>query len=231
MRIALISDVHGNSVALDACLRVLDRHGVEERYFLGDVVGYLPAGRECVERLDRVACQLGNHDAMLLGELPLSPARNEVYRLDRARDKADAAMMATLGSWPHRREITFAGRTILLVHGSPSEPLEGYVYPDSDLSGFADLTYDAVFMGHTHRPFLTRVGATLIANVGSVGLPRDVGRLAACAVYDSEEHACTIVRVPFDVDAVIARWENDLHAETIACLRRESSEFVGEVVL
>ncbi|HKA05789.1 MAG TPA: metallophosphoesterase family protein [Gemmataceae bacterium] len=224
MRIAFLSDVHGNAIALDGCLQRARTLGVDTIYFLGDAVGYLPAAREVVDRLegegDRILCQQGNHEHMLFSG-GATPEREDAYRLTQARQQLDADRLASISSWPIRRELSCGWRKLLLVHGSPSLPLDGYVYPDTDLSTFGDLPYDAVVMGHTHRPFVREHRGKLFVNVGSVGLPRDHGNLAAFALYDDEANAFEIVRVPLDVDAILAAYGDEIHDSVRACLRRK----------
>jgi predicted phosphodiesterase len=232
MRIALFADVHGNPDALSAVTARLNRLDADSLYFLGDVVGYLPGERQCLDMLSTLgaACQKGNHEAMLLSATPPPAERDVVYQLRAANARMDAAELSEISSWPERRELEIDGRRVLLVHGSPAEPLTGYLYPDTDLGSAVDPSYDAIVCAHTHRPFVRRVGETLFANAGSVGLPRDIGRLASLAVYDSVGNDVQIWRVPFDAEQVIARWGDRLHQETRACLRRADDHFVGEVI-
>jgi predicted phosphodiesterase len=85
---------------------------------------------------------------------------------------------------------------LLFVHGSPSEPTYGYVYPDSDLSVFTTAA-DIVFMGHSHYPFIRKFEKTTYINVGSCGLPRDDGRYGAAALFNPNTGEIKIVR--FDI--------------------------------
>jgi predicted phosphodiesterase len=208
MRVAFLSDVHGNAIALDACLRRASEVGADVTYFLGDAVGYLPDARGVVDRLAAagVQCQQGNHEAMLLAAAPPPPEREAVYRLGEARAQLDDAQLRWLAAWPARREVACDGASLLLVHGSPAAPLDGYVYPDTDLTAFRGLPFDAVVMGHTHRPFVRADGGTAFVNAGSVGLPRDQAGLAAFAVYDGATRRFEIVRVPLDVGAILAAY-------------------------
>ncbi len=232
MRLAVLSDVHGNLPALEACLARLDRMVVDERVFLGDAVGYLPQEVECIELLisSGFLCQRGNHEAMLLHPDERARKHESVYRLDEARARLDSRMLKTLESWPASRLLEADGRKLLFIHGTPDEPLDGYAYPDTDLSTWTDLPYGAVFMGNTHRPFETRRGSCLIANVGSVGLPRDVGRLACFAVHDTVDDTCTHYRVPFNVDRLLQQVGDIIHPSTRECLHRDATQFVGQVV-
>jgi putative phosphoesterase len=232
VRIALLADVHGNPDALSAVTARLDRLEADSLYFLGDVVGYLPGEGECLDMLSTLGavCQKGNHEAMLLSATPPPAARDAVYQLRAAHARMDAAELSEISRWPERRELEIDGRRVLLVHGSPAEPLSGYLYPNTDLEPAVDRSFDVIVCGHTHRPFVRRVGDTLFANAGSVGLPRDIGRLASLAVYDSDGHDMQIWRVPFDAEQVIVRWGDRLHEQTRACLRRDDDHFVGEVI-
>ena len=218
MRVAVLSDVHGNAVALDACLARLDRLDADERVFLGDVVGYLPEEVVCLNalRAEGFACQQGNHEGMLLAGGRDDP----LYGHEAAAWRLGADGIRTLAAWPVTRTMERDGVRILFVHGAPEDPLAGYVYPDADLSGWDALPYDAVFMGHTHRAFARRVGDVLVANAGSVGLPRDIGSLASFAIFDTGTGECVHVRVPFDAGEVVRRAGAGLHPVTVAALNR-----------
>lgn len=233
-RVGLISDAHGNPEGLELCLRYLREVAVVDRlWFLGDAVGYLPAGGEVVAMLRTAGagCILGNHDAMVLGSLPLDAKRDEVCRVSAARKGLSAEDVETLRGWRTEAKLAVDGRVLLLVHGSPWERLTGYVHPDAALDRFAELGFDAVVMGHTHRPFVRRVGGTLVLNPGSCGLPRDHGALASCAVYDSETHTAQIVRLRMDVAGICKRLGNSVHPSVRECLMRlPESEIVGQIV-
>lgn len=232
MKAAIFADVHGNSLALAQCVQTIAEMDVEETYFLGDLVGYLPGEQECLDLLEVLEprCQRGNHEEMLLSPTAQSEDYDDVYGLRAARSRLGAEVLERLSTWPARRERTIDGRRLLFVHGSPSRPLDGYVYPDADLSAFETLPYDAVLMAHTHRPFVARVGGTLVANVGSVGLPRDVGALCSFAIYDAASNDVRVLRLHMDVQAVLARWGARMHDSTKQCLLRDAPQFVGEVI-
>jgi predicted phosphodiesterase len=229
MKIGLLADAHGNSVALRACLEELEAMHPDSVYFLGDAVGYLPDAAGCLALLDAsgVVCQQGNHEAMLLSG-DVCAEREAVYRLSAAREALGPDALSAIGAWPQSRSVAMDSRRLLLVHGSPREPLTGYVYADREPERHLDLAFDAIVMGHTHRPFSLDVDGRLLLNVGSVGLPRDVGDLASFAVYDSATGEGSIYRVAFDRSEVLARWGEEIHEKTAACLARASDGFVGE---
>jgi predicted phosphodiesterase len=203
----LFADAHGNPYGVSAILSALRAAGARTLFFLGDAVGYLPLEKQVLDMLQdaSVLAVMGNHDAMLLERLPLDAVRDAVYGLAAVRRRISAAHRAELEQRPLRRVLrdTSGHGAVLMVHGAPADPLEGYLYPDTPLAGMDTLGYRAIFLAQTHRPFIRRVGATLVVNVGSCGLPRDVGNLAGGAIYDPAAERAEILRVPFDVEALI----------------------------
>jgi hypothetical protein len=109
---------------------------------------------------------------------------------------------------------------VLLVHDGPTGD-RAHIYPDSDLTLFGPLPWAAVCMGHTHRAFVRRVGATTFVNAGSCGLPRDDGQLGAVATLDTISGEAAVVR--FDlVDATRRALERvgDVHPHVAATFAR-----------
>jgi predicted phosphodiesterase len=232
VKIGLLSDAHGNPLGLRTCLERLSRLGVDRVFFLGDAVGYMPGEAECLALLDEAGaeCQKGNHEAMLCGELELSDESDAAYRLGEARGRLSEEDRARICAWPEIRELVLGGRRILLVHGSPEDPVSGYVYPDSDLGGFESLPYDAVITANTHRPFAARAGDILVGNVGSSGMPRDSGGLASFGVYDTDGGDFTVYRVAFDVETVTEQISGRVHPSVVECLSRVDPSPFGEVI-
>lgn len=213
MKLALLSDAHCNSVGLAACLRHIEAFEVDETFFLGDAVGYLSDPTPVLELLRDagVHCQKGNHEAMLLGELPLSPDRDAFYRLTRQREELPSDAQRVLAGWPEVRELDRGGVRILLSHGSPAPSLTERIHEDSDWQPPPGFAHDVAVIGHTHRPFIRRCGEALLINVGSCGMPRDRGDLAAFAIYDCDRREAEIYRVPFDVERAL-----ELHGAGVA---------------
>lgn len=228
----LVSDAHGNPFGLQAALGLLRKRGARTIFFLGDAVGYLPLESEVIELLRGAGaiCVCGNHEAMLLRNLPCNS--DGVYRLTAARSRLGPGDLREIGSWPDRRAVADSRSpncTLVLAHGSPSDPLQGYLYPDADMAFIDELDCVALGCGHTHRAFVSRRGEKLIVNCGSVGLPRDIGGSASCALLDLATLECEILRQPFDVDRLLdecGRVEPP-HAEVVTALRRH---FVADLV-
>lgn len=230
MKIGILSDAHGNFKALARSLHVLDRLKVDTIYFLGDAVGYLPGENEVLDilRLAQLQCHKGNHEAMLLGEIPLPEEKDRVYGIRSARGRISQTNLEFVEKWPDCREICIDGRKIFLVHGSPEDHLSGYVYPESDLSFVKKYSYDAIFMGQTHYPFAFHYCGIQVVNVGSCGLPRDQGNLSAFAIYDTRSHSAEILRLQFDSKKIIESFQQLFIPEEVTdCFNRRSPNPFG----
>ena len=197
MILGMLSDAHGNREAFELGVAILHAEGAQAIYFLGDAVGYLP-GDTVVDAIRQagVIPVRGNHDAMVLAGR-IDPERDRIVRLGDTARSMSAANRAFMETWPDHRDLETEAGSLLLVHGSPRQPLDGYIYPDTDLAPFGDVGKRAVFMGQTHRPFVRRLGDTIFVNVGSCGLPRDCGHLGAACLFDEAHGTARIVR--FDI--------------------------------
>lgn len=180
MRLALISDQHGNDVAFRAALEDVERLGVEEIVCLGDVV---QGGTEPAQTLDRLAslgCEtvLGNADAFLL-EVPADSPEPVTERQLEVRawtlSQLDASHLEQIRSFAPVVRRDLDGVSLLLFHGSPRS------YDDVLLPEFGGealepfLGHDAALLagGHTHLQWTRRIGDALYVNPGSVGISYD----------------------------------------------------------
>lgn len=185
MKVGILSDAHGNLAGFEAGLASLRAQAVDEFWFLGDAVGYIP-DPGVVRRLLRgdVRALMGNHeDKLLSGDF--GGHKDEVYGFRVIRGLLDDDDLAFIRGLPDHARVCWDGRSCLLVHGSPADYVYGYVYPDTPLGAFRNEAADVVFMGNTHRPFVRSEGGRLFVNVGSCGLPRDDSGLGSAAVYDT----------------------------------------------
>jgi predicted phosphodiesterase len=202
MLMGFLSDAHGNLEAFVAGLEVLAAAGASEIHFLGDAVGYLPGDAVVTElRRRNISSILGNHDAAVMGG-PRPAGLERVLRLSETAASLSPANRAFLSGLPQRLESERPCGTVLMVHGSPADPMAGYVYVDSPLPVVGP-QIRAVFMGQTHRPFIRTAKSVTYVNVGSCGLPRDCGRLGSVGVFDDERRRGRIIR--YDIRAATAR--------------------------
>ena len=194
MRIALLSDIHGNPAALDAVLADARGLGVEEYWLLGDFVAIGPEPAAVLERvtaLERAFCTRGNTDRYVVtGEGPppdlaavrARPALIETYARIAASFAWTRGYVTGRGwfDWLERLPLEIgrdiAGVRIVAVHAAPGTDDGEGVHPgcgNAELAGLlAGTDADVVFVGHTHEPMARRVGGQLVVNLGSVSNPR-----------------------------------------------------------
>lgn len=224
MRIALLTDIHGNLEALEACLAHAAAQGAQRLVFLGDLVGY---GADPVAVVARVRGFMqqgaivlrGNHDeAALHGPVGFSGLAAEAMRWTQARlDPATKQFLADL-PFTHEEEDR------LYTHADGAKPAAWrYVTGAAEARrSLAGTTARLTFCGHTHVPALFGLTATdkllhhqpmsdlmlpllqprrWLAVIGAVGQPRD-GNPAACyGLLDTEAAECGWLRVPYDIEA------------------------------
>ncbi len=201
MKIAFISDIHGNLIALE---EVLDSIGKTKVVCLGDLVGYNPFPNEVVEivKEKKIASIMGNHDyATLTGDVSwFNPiAARAILWTRKVLKEENFEFLSKL-------KISLIENDIYCVHGSPLNPLEEYVFPDYPtnlLNKFLKVAKTkTVALGHTHVPFVRYLEEGIIFNAGSVGQPRDGDPRACYVIFDTKKENVEIVRVEYDIDAV-----------------------------
>lgn len=217
MRFGVISDIHGNLVALQ---QVLESMGLVDQYWcLGDVVGYGPEPEECVQTLldlDHVVV-MGNHDAAAAGVISTRSFNGEARRaIEWTTRQLGRESLAYIKGMPEQLPRS----EILLVHGTPRDPIWEYLTTvEQAREVFSSMENAYTFVGHTHVPLVfvqDRDGQVLagtpqdgmllklaservLVNPGSVGQPRDGDPRAAYAVVDSEAMTVEFHRVEYDI--------------------------------
>jgi len=223
MPIAILSDIHGNREALDACLEDAYARGIEDFVFLGDLVGYGADPGYVVDTAihftaGTAAVLKGNHDeAIELGPLGMNSYARTA--LEWTAQQLTAKQKAFLASLP----MTMARGEALFVHADASHPSAWRYVTDA---GAAERSMRATehritFCGHVHRPqlyhkspqrnpvcFIPKSGIAIPlaksqqwhAVIGSVGQPRDEIPSAAYALYDETKATLTFARVSYDIE-------------------------------
>ncbi len=194
--IALISDIHGNFVALEQVLKAIDDLGINEIYCLGDIVGYYPQVNEVCDELRRrdVKCLTGNHDWYMLADsfCPRSQTVNDTIGYQKKIIKPEN--LAWLQSLPAHLEYN----GLSMVHGGWTDPIDEYVEPSAEY--FAKVGGKFFASGHKHMQRLDDYGDKVYCNPGSVGQPRDGDNRAAFATWDGETFE--LHRVAYDFGKV-----------------------------
>jgi putative phosphoesterase len=201
VRVALLSDMHGNAVAFRAALADLEEHSPDLIVALGDVAQGGPQPRECIELLRDLGCPcvFGNSDEFLLTlDLGAEQAEDVERLMDTAqwsRGQVGEDGLEFLRSF----EPTVQAGRVLCCHATPTSN-EDVVLPETPPEQVGALEADAVAAGHVHQQWLRRFERTLWFCVGAVG----VGRWCEYALVDDESLAIEFRRIPFDVDELIA---------------------------
>lgn len=219
MRLAILSDLHGNLEALEAVLADVAGRRADRMVCLGDFVGYGASPNECIARVRPLiaGAVIGNHDAAAIGKLRLT-----YFNVD----AAEAARWTGAQLTPEHRDYLLAlpyrmtEPGALLVHASPTEP-DGwhYVLSESDAAEeMKSYTEPLCFIGHSHvagsfewsdggvrysrnRELKLRSHHRYLINVGSVGQPRDGDPRAAYVIWDQGASRLEHHRVAYDVEA------------------------------
>lgn len=180
MRVALISDLHANAVALAAVMDDIEHVGVDQVICLGDVATLGPRPDVVLQTLRELGCPCiqGNHDAFLLdAELihTYTEAQVVVDAVDWCRARLSAEELAFVGTFQPSLRMPLDGETtLLLFHGSPRSHMEDLLAttPADELDRLLAGQYATVMAGgHTHIQMLRQHRGMLLINPGSVGLP------------------------------------------------------------
>lgn len=232
MKIGLLSDAHGNFIALEKCLNYFNNVSVDVIYFLGDAVGYYPQSIEVLNRLikDKVHCLMGNHEAMLLGQLSCSPENEKVYQLDKIRKVISSDLIDFIKNLSPDFEFIVEGKRIKLMHGGPTNFLTEYMYPNTQLEVFNNMPYNYFFMGHTHHPFIKVINNQTIVNIGSCGMPRDHGTLSSFAILDTLNWEINILRIDMDTKVIKELYWNSTHKSVFDLYERKPNYFTGILI-
>lgn len=179
-RIALVSDIHGNDLALRRVLEDVRQSGVDQVACLGDIATLGPRPHEVLEMV-KEACDfriLGNHDEYMfdmasIGEHSTSPLI--LSTVEQCRSELSAAEIEFVRGFEERISVPLSGASsLLLFHGSPSSNNCDLVAETSeqDLVGYlGDHVATVMVGGHTHIQMLRQHRGKLLVNPGSVGMP------------------------------------------------------------
>lgn len=221
---AIISDIHGNLEALEAVLADIRTQNVNEIYCLGDIIGYGPNPRECIDLVMQHSklTIIGNHDqAALFDPEGFNPGAERAILWTRTQLESGDPL-ANEKRWEFLGELPRMKRDgeVMFVHGSARNPLNEYVFPEDiynqrKLERIFGLVEKYCFQGHTHIPGVFTEDYNFLApdefemtyqlgdrktliNVGSVGQPRDGDNRSCYVLFDGK--TITYRRVSYDFD-------------------------------
>jgi putative phosphoesterase len=202
VRLALISDVHGNLPALEAVVEHAREAGADRFVHAGDLVGYGGFPQEVADTLRRLqattiagdfdlrALEFAAHPERFDDDERHPPQKRRAYRW--AHDRLDEPTRQWLSDLPRELRFEIDGLRFLLVHGSPASFTE-HLYADTDVERLAELAETAhahvVICGHSHEPFSRDANGVLFVNPGSVGRQDDGDYRTSYALLDVTAHS------------------------------------------
>ncbi len=220
-RIAFISDIHANMEALNAVLQEIDKHGADMIICLGDVVGYGPNPKECIDiiRSREIPTIKGNHDdycSMLFEADITKRLRDDIKTsIEWTQTQLSFDDVDWLAKLP---ESLASDEDFNLIHGSNTPNHYNYCRDEETIKlNFEYQQYPLSFCGHSHSPLIgldrgaelpyvdyirkqtIKPDAKVLVNVGSVGQPRDGDPRATVVYYEYEERALSISRIPYNI--------------------------------
>jgi predicted phosphodiesterase len=226
LKLAVISDIHGNFEAFKAVLTDLEKVPVDDIICLGDCVGYGPEPEQVLGEVIRrnIPTTMGNHEMAVCDTNYLNWFNpNARASIEKTMTMLSGASIQFIQSLPRSRIIG----QCRCVHGYPPDSVREYLFqkaPHALIKTFKHLPEPICFVGHTHdlemvhfdgrqveRWPLDRGVKRLdrqyryIINVGSVGQPRDGDNSAKYAVYDTDHHELEIRYATYDIAQTVAK--------------------------
>lgn len=219
-RIAIFSDLHGNSAATEAVLAAIAAEAPDAVYCLGDLVGYGARPNETIamNRRSGIPTIMGNYDDGVGFDrddcgCAYTDAEEEArgqQSLFWTRDVTTEENKAYLRTLMPEIRFEAEGVRFRLVHGSPRRMNE-YLFEDRDPRSLARIAAmadaDVLVFGHTHQPWVREIAGVLMVNDGSVGKPKDGDPRAAWTLFTvvaDQQVQVEVRRVPYDITSMAA---------------------------
>ncbi|MCL6478221.1 MAG: metallophosphatase family protein [Peptococcaceae bacterium] len=224
MRMAVISDIHGNLYALEAVLQDIGTRGIANVYCTGDLVGYGPRPNEVIEliKTNGIPTVMGNYDdavgnmRFICGcdykdEKDLKLGESSIAWTKENTSEANKQWLREL---PGEIRLSVAGRKILFVHGSP-RALNEYLYENTEEEYLHELLAEnnanVLVCGHTHLPYAKRIPGGYIINAGSAGKPKHGNPNATYVIIEiggDRGLKTEIVEVPYNYEKTAGEIED-----------------------
>jgi len=211
MRIAVLSDIHGNAFALNAVMSQIHHLQIDRVFFLGDLMGYYYHPKTVYQKLQELNATmiLGNHEQLFFDCIDKKISLEQLgirygsgHKM--ALEQFTPSEIINLRSLPVQYQETINGVSIACYHGSPFEK-DMYLYPDSDEKVLknCDTGVDFTFVGHSHYPFIAQLPHGLLVNVGSVGQSRKMGGIANWCILNINNRVIEMQSTPYNVNPLL----------------------------
>ncbi len=222
MKIAIISDIHANTLALEAVLNQINSLKVDKIFCLGDILmaGYDPNGTaKIILELGNLEIIQGNTDKMVacFSQELLEKAKNKFpcmgYALEDDLKIVDEKYKKFVKNLPENKYIEINGLKIQLVHGSPRKQDEN-IYPNTPTEEIEKMVENSsanlIFCGHTHLPcgYSLESGKTVV-NVGSIGRSMTQDKMPCWAMLEINDNGT------FQIEHKTVKYDNKKVSEII----------------
>ena len=212
MKIAVLSDIHGNHFALEKVIEKARNEKIEHMLILGDFVGYYYHPELVLNQISHWSFQAikGNHENILQGLIKDEIDKQSILNKygsghEYALNKLSKGQIDFLVNLPSSLHVEIGGCQFQLYHGSPADPDE-YIYPDNSIDSLNKCNVpqvDFVLIGHSHYQFIHQNADSLLVNVGSVGQSRSTGGLAQWAIVNTNSKNIQLMSTPYDTSELI----------------------------
>ena len=214
MKILIFSDLHGKIENIESFLFLNKEIG--HYVFAGDFFGYFVADRRLADFVKKLRPEfvIGNHDVYYLQEIlgksalkSIGPIESRLMSSEEYQNKYGALVETSehargedfhfLQNAGLNKKVTIDGVRFFICHGSPEDPLEGYIYPDDPgiEQYYERYEFDVLVLGHTHKAFISSRGGRSILNPGSCTLPRGEGAKPSVILYETNLRKATMVEL------------------------------------
>lgn len=211
MKIAVISDIHGNYPALKAVLDDVDRRNIKQVLCLGDICGYYCMVNQCIDEIrDRnIISLMGNHDYYLLNHVTCSSKTVKIC-IDYQKEIITEQNRKWISGLPQEYDTKKAS----FRHGGWRDPIEERI-EDFDFDIVNEHAKQYYFSGHTHIQQIQKEQDVTYCNPGAIGQPRDHDPRAAYAIFVPDGEI-ELKRVPYDIDRIVYEMKKSGQGDWIA---------------
>ncbi|MCK1993418.1 metallophosphoesterase family protein [Peribacillus muralis] len=220
MKLAFISDIHGNAIALEAVLANINKHAVDKIYVLGDICFRGPEPKRSLDLVRSLETDVikGNADEWIVrgiikDEVPVQVYETMSSEVNWTRSKLNAEDQKYLKSLPTCLNIEHENSKIHAFHATPDDLFEVVLPSEIDEiikeKLMKNSSADIFIYAHIHKPYIRYIDGKCIINIGSVGLPFDGLRKSSYALLNIEKDSfqTSIIRVDYDVQEVIQQFQ------------------------
>ena len=219
MKLAFVSDIHGNAVALDAVLEDIKKRGIDQIIVLGDICYRGPEPKRSLDLVRSLNTDVikGNADEWIVRGIKKGEVPENIHSLmSKERDwsvsKLDDDSVKYLQNLPEELTLDFDSIKIHVFHATPTSLFDVVQSDESNekvLDKLVTKDADIFIYGHIHKSFVRFIDGKCVVNTGSVGLPFDGLNKASYAIVEINESNfdISIARVDYDVNKVVKQFE------------------------